>query len=85
MQAKIIETAGHGRFDPSLVQALPPAQAQGVVRAFDGAFLDGFHLALMVAGFVLLAAAYISYRFIPSGAPQREMLEGATAEAIAAA
>jgi hypothetical protein len=85
MQANIIETAGHGRFDPSLVQGLPPAQAQGVLRAFDNAFLDGFHLALMVAGCVLLAAAYISYRFIPSGAPQREMQEGAAAQAVAAA
>ena len=85
LQSRIVETAGHGRFDPSLVAALPPGQAAGVGRAFNGAFLDGFHLACIVAGFVLLAAAFVAYRFIPSGAPQREMHEDATAEAVAAA
>ncbi len=68
----IVETAGHGRFDPSIVANLPPAKQLAVQQAFGSSFLDGFHLAVLIAGLVLLAGAVIAWRFIPSGAPQRE-------------
>jgi EmrB/QacA subfamily drug resistance transporter len=84
-QGAIVETAGHGRFDRSLVRGLDPETAAGVKTAFASSFLDGFHLATLIAGCVLLAAAIISYRFIPSGAPQREFTAPPVAEAETAA
>jgi EmrB/QacA subfamily drug resistance transporter len=84
VQQRIIETAGHGQFNPKLLSGLPAEQAAGVTRAFGTSFLDGFHLAVLVAGCVLLAAAYVSYRFIPSGAPQREHMGAPAAETQAA-
>ena len=48
------------------------AQSAAVMRAFGNSFLDGFHLALLVAGLTLLVAAFVSWRYIPSGAPARE-------------
>ncbi len=72
VERAIVETAGHGRFDPSIVRDLPAAKQAAVQQAFGSSFLDGFHLAVLIAGLVLLAAAVISWRFIPSGAPQRE-------------
>ena len=68
----VVETAGHGRLDQLIVANLPLAQQDAVKQAFGNSFLDGFHLAVLIAGLVLLAAAVISWRFIPSGAPQRE-------------
>ena len=56
-----------------------------VKHAFDVSFVSGFHVAVLVAGCALLAAAAISYRFIPSGAPQREFATPLQAEAEAAA
>jgi hypothetical protein len=54
----------------------------GVYHAFGLAFVDGFHVALMVAAFFLIAAAIVSYRFIPHGAPQRETVPGAEPVAV---
>jgi hypothetical protein len=42
------------------------------MHAFGLAFVDGFHVALFVAALFLIVAAIVSWRFIPSGAPQRE-------------
>jgi prevent-host-death family protein len=70
-EAAIVASAGHGRVDPSLLAGLQPAQAAGVQSAFQESFLSGFHLALLVAGCLLLAAAIVANRFIPSGAPAR--------------
>jgi EmrB/QacA subfamily drug resistance transporter len=71
-QGAIVASAGHGRLDPALLQGLSPEQMDAVQAAFGGAFLDGFHLALLVASAVLYAAAVVAFRFIPSGAPERE-------------
>jgi hypothetical protein len=43
-----------------------------VERVFGQSFMDGFHLALIFAGGVLLVAAFVANRFIPSGAPAHE-------------
>jgi EmrB/QacA subfamily drug resistance transporter len=71
-QAMIVATAGHGRLDPHLLQGLEPTQAQGVQSAFGASFLDGFHLALIVAAGFLVLAAIVANRFVPSGAPQHD-------------
>jgi EmrB/QacA subfamily drug resistance transporter len=81
----VLDTAGHGRVDPAVLKALRPDQAAAVQRAFGGSFIDGFHVAVIVAGVVLLIAAAISYRFIPSGAPKRDALAPPEIEAAEAA
>jgi EmrB/QacA subfamily drug resistance transporter len=72
---RIAEAAGHGRLDPALLAGLSPEQAAAVGQAFNGAFLDGFRLALTVAGSVLLLAASVAYRWIPRGPFRRPEVE----------
>jgi EmrB/QacA subfamily drug resistance transporter len=60
--------ASHGTLDPNVLRALPRA-VQGPVQAvFNNAFMSGFHVAVLVAGLVMYAAAFAAFRFIPSGA-----------------
>lgn len=70
--AQIIGSAAHGRLDPATLAGLPPTQAAAVQRAFADSFLDGFQLALVVGGLVVISAGVLANRFIPSGAPVRE-------------
>jgi EmrB/QacA subfamily drug resistance transporter len=69
LAATIAETAGHGRLDPGVLAGLDPSLVGAVQRAFATSFLDGFQLALMVGGAVVICAGLIANRFIPSGAP----------------
>jgi hypothetical protein len=62
----IVEAGGHGHLDASLLVGLPPDQVAAVRRAFEQAFLDGFHLALFVPGILLLVTAGVAARWIPS-------------------
>jgi EmrB/QacA subfamily drug resistance transporter len=71
-KAAIVTSGGHGQIDPRALGGLAPEKTAAVVRAFDLAFVDGFRIALVVAAFFLIVAAIVSWRFIPSGAPQRE-------------
>ncbi len=48
-----------------MLQGLSPAQIGQVTAAFDQAFMYGFHVALFVAGAVLVVAAVVANRFIP--------------------
>ncbi len=64
--------ASHGKLPDLGKIGLTPEQTQQVGRAFGDAFLSGFHIALLVAGSVLLVAAFVAYRFIPSGKQARE-------------
>jgi EmrB/QacA subfamily drug resistance transporter len=64
-QRAIAEAAGHGTLDPRLLAGLPDGQAGEIFRAFGNAFMDGFHLAMVVGGVVLLVAAFFANRFIP--------------------
>ena len=73
-QTTISSAAGHLNLEPSLLAGLSPDQVAGVQRAFTTSFMDGFHLALIFAGGVLLVAAFVANRFIPSGAPAHEGL-----------
>jgi hypothetical protein len=43
-----------------------------VQQVFAQSFMDGFHLALIFGSCVLLVAAFVANRFIPSGAPAHE-------------
>ena len=83
-QTGVIESAGHLHLDPSLLQTMTDAQRAGVQQAFGGAFIDGYQLALMIAAGVLLAAAYVSWRFIPAAPPARHAVEKLEAEPVAA-
>lgn len=71
-QASIAAAAGQGTLERSVLGGLSPEQVAGVQQAFGQAFMDGFHVALIVGGSVLLVAALVANRFIPSGAPKRE-------------
>jgi len=64
-QAAIAASAGHGTLEPSVLAGLSPAQVAGVQQAFASSFMDGFHVALIVGGAVLLVAAVVANRFIP--------------------
>jgi EmrB/QacA subfamily drug resistance transporter len=70
-KAAIVTSGGHGQIDPRALAGLAPEKAGAVMHAFGLAFVDGFQIALMVAAFFLIVAAFVSWRFIPSGAPQR--------------
>ena len=66
-QSTIAIAGGHGTLDPTVLQSLglTATQHAAVVSAFDSAFMDGFHVALFVAGTVLVIAAFVAHRFIP--------------------
>ena len=83
----VLDTAGHGTLDPSIVQRLhlSSTQATAVGHQYGNAFIQGFHLALLVAAFFLFAAAIASFLYIPKGAPQREVATSPKLEAEAAA
>lgn len=68
-QSRIVEAAGHGRMDPALLRGMAPQQIAGVIKAFGAAFLNGFHLALLIGSFIVLGAAIVAFMFIPHGAP----------------
>ncbi|MGZ8571591.1 MAG: DHA2 family efflux MFS transporter permease subunit [Actinomycetota bacterium] len=81
--AAIGTAAGHGQVEASLLQGLSPEQQASIGQAFSAAFMDGFHVALVIGGLVLLVGALVAYRFIPG----RETIEQhhADAEALAVA
>ena len=54
---------------------LSPGLRAGVKQAYDGAFMKGFHPALVLGGTVLLTAAAVANRFIPG----RHTVRGAEA------
>jgi hypothetical protein len=58
-------------------------QQASIGQAFSSAFMDGFHIALVIGGLVLLVGAFVAHRFIPG----RETIEQhhADAEALAVA
>ncbi|MGZ4128543.1 MAG: MFS transporter [Actinomycetota bacterium] len=78
----LVSAAGHGTLDPTLGHrlGLTPAQGLQVQHSFGAAWIQGFHLALIIAGAALVVAAIISSRFIPRGAPQREHVSGMPAD-----
>jgi hypothetical protein len=71
-QAAIAASASHGTLEPAALRGLSPEQVAAVQQVFGQSFMDGFHLALIFGACVLLVAAFVANRFIPSGAPARE-------------
>lgn len=66
-QSQIVAQAGHGSLNPAVLEqmGLSTSQAGSVLQAFHNAYMNGFHLALLVASAVLFTAAFIANRFIP--------------------
>lgn len=63
--AQLQSVAGAAQHGELSVAGLSPAQAAAVQGAFSDAFMQGFRPALLFAGAVLLAAAFVANRFIP--------------------
>jgi EmrB/QacA subfamily drug resistance transporter len=73
LQTALAETAGHGTPPPrELLASLPPEVQARIAHAFGVAFMDGFHLALLIGGTVLVLAAVVAHRWIPDGAHERD-------------
>jgi EmrB/QacA subfamily drug resistance transporter len=71
----IAEAASHGFVSSRELAALglSAEQARGFGVAFQEAYMSGFHLALLIAGLVLLTAAVVANRFIPGRAHADEI------------
>jgi EmrB/QacA subfamily drug resistance transporter len=63
-KAGIALAASHGALDPTKFELTAQQQA-AVGQAFGDAFMTGFHVALLVAGSVLVVASVVANRFIP--------------------
>ena len=61
---------------------LSPDQSAGFVQAFRDGYMSGFHLAVVIAGGILLAAAVVANRFIP-GRAHAEEIHAAARERVA--
>ena len=87
-QASAISTAAsHGFVSPSELAGLglSPEQISGFATAFKESYMSGFHLALLIAGLVLLTAAVVANRFIPGRAHADEIHATAAREPVPAA
>jgi hypothetical protein len=87
-QASVIaETASHGFVSSAELAALglSPEQANGFAAAFREAYMSGFHLALLIAGLILLTGAVVANRFIPGRAHAEEIHATVAREPVPAA
>jgi EmrB/QacA subfamily drug resistance transporter len=82
-QTAIAGAAGHGQLDVAGL-GLSTAQAHAVVAAYAEAFMSGFHLALLFAGVVVVAAAVVANRFIPGRGDARVPARESVPEGLAA-
>ena len=82
----IAESASHGFVSRSELAGLglTPEQIGGFAAAFRDSYMSGFHLALLIAGLVLLTAAVVANRFIPGRAHADEIHATAAREAVTA-
>jgi EmrB/QacA subfamily drug resistance transporter len=71
----IAQAASHGFVSQRELAALglSPEQTRGFAVAFQESYMSGFHLALLIAGLVLLTAAVVANRFIPGRAHADEI------------
>jgi Na+/melibiose symporter-like transporter len=81
----IAQAASHGFVSPRELAALglSPEQTRGFAVAFQEAYMSGFHLALLIAGLILLTAAIVANRFIPGRAHADEIHATAAREPLA--
>jgi EmrB/QacA subfamily drug resistance transporter len=82
----IADAASHGFVSSRELAALglSPDQTAGFVDAFRDAYMSGFHLAVLVAGLILLTAAVVANRFIPGRSHADEIHAAATLERVPA-
>jgi EmrB/QacA subfamily drug resistance transporter len=80
----IAEAASHGFVSPNELAALglSAEQTRGFEVAFRAAYMSGFHLALLIAGLILLTAAVVANRFIPGRAHADEIHATAAREPV---
>ena len=78
----ISQAASHGFVSPRDLTALglSPEQMEGFATAFREAYMSGFHLAVLIAGAILLIAAVVANRFIPGRAHADEIHAAAAAK-----
>jgi EmrB/QacA subfamily drug resistance transporter len=81
----IAQAASHGFVSPRELAALglSAEQTRGFTGAFQEAYMSGFHLALLIAGLILLTAAVVANRFIPGRAHADEIHATAAREPVA--
>jgi MFS family permease len=82
----VAQAASHGFVSPDELGTLglSPEQAAEFGAAFRDAYMSGFHLALLIAGLVLLTAALVANRFIPGRAHADEIHAAAARERVPA-
>ena len=75
------QAASHGFVSPRdlATLGLSPEQTVGFATAFREAYMSGFHLAVLIAGAILLTAAVVANRFIPGKAHADEIHAAAAA------
>jgi predicted MFS family arabinose efflux permease len=80
----LAEASSHGFVSARGLAAigLSPEQTAGFVRAFQDAYMSGFHVAAVIAAGILLAAAVVANRFIP-GRAHAEEIHAAARERVA--
>ena len=86
-QASAVSTAASHGFvstDELAGLGLTPEQIGGFGAAFRDSYMSGFHLALLIAGLVLLTAAVVANRFIPGRAHADEIHATAAREPVPA-
>jgi hypothetical protein len=83
----ISQAASHGFVSPGELATLglSPEQTRAFATAFREAYMSGFHLAVLIAGSVLLTAAVVANRFIPGRAHADEIHATAARERAPAA
>ena len=69
-QAALSAQAGHGFVQPDRLATLGLTSQQigGFVRAFNQAYMAGFHEVTVISGLILLTGAFVANRFIPGKA-----------------
>jgi MFS family permease len=71
-RAAIGAAAGQGDIGPATLRGIPPQLRDKIMAAFSVSFMDGFRLALLFGGVVLLVGAVVAFTWIPSGGHERD-------------
>ncbi|HEX2424642.1 MAG TPA: MFS transporter [Actinomycetota bacterium] len=71
-QATIGTAAGQGDISSNVLRGIPPDIQHRIFGAFATSFMDGFRLALLFGGAVLLLGAVIAFTWIPHGGHVRD-------------
>jgi catechol 2,3-dioxygenase-like lactoylglutathione lyase family enzyme len=74
--ATVGAAAGQGDVSREALRGIPPHVQEQIFRAFSTSFMDGFRLALLFGGAVLLLGAVIAFVWIPHGGHQRDQEHG---------